>query len=170
MVAHVDALAQLRPVSDDYAHLPVHQAFTWGECTSSIEPGEWYMVAFRSRVRPDADLDRLQLYDDWAHDEATRAPGFRHYFKGPLATDGSCMSFCLWDSRLEARAAAAEPGHRQAISIIGETYAHYVLEFHRVRRPSTSAALEFEPFDAAPGAPANRLLPGTEPGFSPAAS
>ena len=31
------------------------------------------------------------------------AAGFVHYFKGPTSSDGSCMSFCLWDR-------AAEPG------------------------------------------------------------
>jgi hypothetical protein len=170
MVAHVDALAQLRPVSDDYAHLPVHEAFTWDDCASSIEPGEWYLVAFRSRVRPDADLDRLQAYDDWAHAEATGAPGFRHYFKGPLASDGSCMSFCLWNSRVEARSAAGRAGHREAVSIIGETYAQYILEFHRVRRSKTQATLEFEPYDAPPGVAEDRQGSRPELGFSPAAS
>lgn len=170
MVAHVDALAPLRPVSDDYAHLPVQRAFTWDDCAASIEPGEWYLVAFRSRVRPDADLDRLRVYDDWAHAEATHAPGFRHYFKGPLASDGSCMSFCLWNSRTEARAAAGRPGHQEAVSIIGETYAEYILEFHRVRRPASVATLEFEPYDAAPGGTAERQVPRPELGFSPAAS
>ena len=74
-------------------------------------PGEWYMVAFRSTRRPDVDEARLTAHDDWAHAEAMEAPGFVHYFKGPTQDDGQCMSFCLWDSRAEARAAAGRPAH-----------------------------------------------------------
>ena len=78
---------RLLPVSDRYANLPVADAFTWAACTDEVEPGEWYMVAFRSTRRPGADEDRLTAYDDWAHAEAMDAPGFVHYFKGPT-TDG----------------------------------------------------------------------------------
>ena len=42
------------------------------------------------------------------------------------------MSFCLWDSRAEARAAAGWPAHTEAAAITHETYAEYTLEFHRV--------------------------------------
>ena len=69
------------------------------------------MVAFRSIRRPGVDEARLTAYDDWAHAEAMDAPGFVHYFKGPTDRDGRCMSFCLWDSRAEARAAAGRPAH-----------------------------------------------------------
>ena len=74
---------RLLPVSDRYAGLPVAEAFTWDACADEVEPGEWYMVAFRSTRRPDADEARLRAYDDWAHAEAMEASGFVHYFKGP---------------------------------------------------------------------------------------
>ena len=60
------------------------------------------------------------------------APGFVHYFKGPTTSDGRCMSFCLWNSRAEARAAAGRPAHAQAVALTHEAYAEYDLEFHRV--------------------------------------
>ena len=49
------SFAQLGPVSDRYAMLPVAEAFTWEACAADVEPGEWYMVAFRSIRRTDAD-------------------------------------------------------------------------------------------------------------------
>jgi hypothetical protein len=149
----MDALARLAPVSDDYAWLPVARAFTWGECAADIAPGEWYLVVFRSVLRADADEDRLHAYDTFAHAEAGHARGFLHYFKGPLAADRSCLSFCLWTSRAEARSAAGRPAHREAVSIIGETYEQYVLEFLRVRKRDVEAGLEFEPYDRPLDAP-----------------
>ena len=142
----MDALAGLGPVSETYAHLPVEQAFTWSPAAEQMPPGEWYMVAFRSVRRAGADEGRLGLLDDRAHAEAEHAPGFVHYFKGPTAADGSCLSFCLWTSRATARAAAGRPAHSRAAGMVHEMYEQYRLEFLRVRR-ETAGALLFEPYD-----------------------
>jgi hypothetical protein len=158
---HFDRLA---PVSDRYASLSVADAFTWEACLDAVDPGEWYMVAFRSTRRVGSDEARLTAYDDWAHTEAMSAPGFVHYFKGPTTADGKCMSFCLWDSRAEARAAAGRPAHREAAALTHEAYAHYVLEFHRVRRLAEGGFV-FEPYDAVPAE--LTVEPPPSPGFLP---
>jgi len=106
------------------------------------------MVAFRSVRRPGADEGRLTAYDDWAHTEAMGASGFVHYFKGPTLSDGRCMSFCLWDSRAEARAAAGRPAHTEAAALTHEAYSEYTLEFHRVTRLEGAEGFSFEPYDA----------------------
>ncbi len=142
----MDAFAGLAPVSDGYATLPVGEAFDWSAVRDSIGTGEWYMVAFRSIRRPGADEVRLCEYDERAHLEASRSPGYLHYFKGPTAGDGSCLSFCIWASRPEAREAAAGPAHREAVTLLGEMYQEYRLEFLRVRR-DVGGPLQFEAYD-----------------------
>jgi hypothetical protein len=137
---------RLLPVSDRYATLPVADAFTWEACEPYVEPGEWYMVAFRSIRRADVDEDRLTSHDDWAHAEAMDAPGFVHYFRGPTQPDGQCLSFCLWDSRAEARAAAGRPAHLQAAALTHAAYAVYALEFQRVARVA-DGGFTFEVYD-----------------------
>jgi hypothetical protein len=166
----VDALPALRPVGEVYARLPIATAFNWGEAAESLGDGDWYLVAFRSIRRDDADEARLELYDDLAHADAAAAPGFIHYFKGPKATDGSCLSFCLWETRADARAAAGRPAHVEAVSLIDEMYSLYTLEFHRVQREA-GGALTFTPYDA----PHQSHLPVPEPAplrpiFGPAAA
>lgn len=141
---------RLAPVSERYASLPVADAFSWAECAADVQPGEWYMVAFRSIRRPGVDESRLAAYDEWAHTEAMGAPGFVHYFKGPTSADGHCMSFCLWNSRAEARAAAGKRAHISAAALTHESYADYRLEFHRVRRLAGDAGFTFEPYDPRP--------------------
>jgi hypothetical protein len=141
---------RLVPVSDRYASLPVADAFDWAACAGDVDPGEWYLVAFRSVRRAAVDEDRLTAYDDWAHHEAMQASGFVHYFQGPTPADGRCMSFCLWDSRVEAREAAGRPAHTQAAALTHEAYASYTLEFHRVRRLA-DGGFTFEPYDAPRG-------------------
>jgi hypothetical protein len=155
----MDAFAALAPVSEDYASLPVADAFDWGDAGRELGTGEWYLVAFRSIRRAGADEVRLAEFDDRAHHEAESAPGFVHYFKGPAATDGSCLSFCLWTSRAEARAASGRPAHIEAVSVIGEMYEAYTLEFLRVTGRA-GQPLTFEPYDAAPaGHPEGASLP-----------
>jgi hypothetical protein len=146
----MDHLSDLAPVSDAYATLPVADAFTWSTAGIDEATGEWYLVAFRSIRREGADEDRLRAYDDRAHAEAASSPGFVFYFKGPAAPDRSCLSFCLWTSRAEARDAAGRPAHREAVTVLHEMYESYTLEFLRVQRREPWGPLEFEPYDPTP--------------------
>ena len=145
----MDALAALAPVSEAYATLPVAEAFDWSAIGRQLGDGEWYLVVFRSIRRADADEARLTEFDDRAHGEAEGSPGFVHYFKGPAASDRSCLSFCLWSSRAEARAAAGRPQHVAAVSVLGEMYDAYTLEFLRVTGRA-GQSLAFEPYDGPP--------------------
>lgn len=142
----MDALVALEPVSDIYARLPVAEAFDWSGVAPQLGSGEWYMVVFRSIRRIEADEERLTEFDERAHLEAATAPGFVHYFKGPAAPDRSCLSFCLWTGRTEARAAAGRPSHVEAVSLLNEMYESYMLEFVRVTG-RVGQALRFEPYD-----------------------
>jgi hypothetical protein len=150
----MDLLQHLAPVSAGYASLPIQDAFNWQDASAELGNGDWYLVAFRSIRRAGADEERLTLFDELAHQEAATSPGFVHYYKGPQATDGSCLSFCLWESRADARAASGRPDHVRAVSLIDEMYESYTLEFHRVTR-AAGGPLAFEAYDQAPvhGAP-----------------
>lgn len=145
----MDALAALAPISEAYASLPVADAFDWRAAGEQLGTGEWYMVAFRSVRRTDADERMLTEFDERAHDEASRSAGYIHYFKGPLATDGTCLSFCIWTSRADARMAAGKPLHAEAAGLVSEMYERYTLEFLRLRR-SAGGPLTFEPYDSPP--------------------
>ena len=144
----MDALHALVPVSERYATLPVADAFDWRDVGRQLGDGEWYLVVFRSIRKEGAAEARLTAYDERAHLEAAAAPGFVHYFKGPSAFDGTCLSFCLWNSRAEARAAAGRPDHVEAVSLLNEMYESYMLEFLRVT--VNERAISFAPYDAPP--------------------
>lgn len=161
----MDALDGLVPLDDAYAARPVGEAFSWSLVESALPVGHaWYLVAFRSVRRAGCDEARLCDFDDRAHREAEASPGFVHYFKGPTAADGSCLSFCLWDTRADARAAAGGPQHRAAVELLHEMYERYALEFLRVTRPRAGDSLHFEAYDAPPTGV------GTDGPFHPAAT
>ncbi|HET7727127.1 MAG TPA: hypothetical protein VFK54_07355 [Candidatus Limnocylindrales bacterium] len=138
---------RLRPVADDYASRPIAAAFNWSDVADPGTSGEWYLVVFRSIRRPEADERLLTEYDERAHREAESSEGFVHYFKGPLSPDRSCLSFCLWSSRVAARAAAGRTAHREAVTLVAEMYERYTLEFYRVAKRRGAAAFRIEPYD-----------------------
>jgi hypothetical protein len=153
-------LERLEPASERYATAPIADAFTWLDAGIELDGREWYMVAFRSVRRRDADEALLTEVDELAHLEAQGSPGFVHYFKGPLAADGTCLSFCLWHSRTEARAAAGQPAHVRAMGLLNEMYESYTLEFHRVAQAG-DGKLTFEPYSGT-SLPEHVHVTGTE--------
>jgi hypothetical protein len=146
--SHPD-FSSIAPVSANYARSLVAEAFNWNESVESVDSGEWYLVAFRSLLRESADLTRLFDQDHRAFEEAARAPGFVHYFMGPLNDRREALSFCIWESREQARTAARGPAHLQAIELIHEMYESYALEFLRLRKRHGASGFEFEAYDQA---------------------
>lgn len=138
-------VARLLPASPNYVTLPIGQAFTWVDCLAGVEAGDWYLVVFRSVRRASADTALLLAYDDRAHEEARGATGLLHYFKGELNERRECLSFCLWQSKTAARAAAALPLHRAATLLVDEMYHSYRLERYEVRKHAGSRRITFQP-------------------------
>lgn len=137
----------LAPAKAEYANLPLPDAFTWAICAPRVEAGEWYLVAFRSIHRDGADEQLLEEYDLRAAEEAALAPGFVHYYRGPVTSTRACLSFCIWKSRDNARTASRGPRHIEAISLVEQMYESYELEFHRLTKRVDVAEFQFEPYD-----------------------
>ena len=137
---------RLVPASSDYAARPIEEAFNWGPCLTAVDDGDWYVVAFRSIRRPDADEALLDEKDGRAFAEASSFSGLLHYFSGTMDEDRRCLSMCVWDDRQRAREAAALPEHLDAIGIADATYSTYVLErYGLTKRDGVLAFAELEP-------------------------
>jgi hypothetical protein len=143
-------LAQIRPTCADYQVAPIKDSFNWEECLLPAEPGwtdkTYYLVGFRSRRKPGADVTLLIERDTFAHEDAERHPGFLCYFKGELDDAANCVSFCLWTSREDALEAVRAPPHQAAASLTPVTYVHYILE--RWTLTITAQALQFTRLDS----------------------
>jgi heme-degrading monooxygenase HmoA len=126
------AVQQLVPMRTDYMLQPVHEGFNWDEAFETVEPGEWYLVAFRSRHSVVADEALLTEYDDRAREAAAHMPGFLLYFIGTPTSEGHCLSFCLWRTQQDARNSAKHSAHQAAQSLTASMFDYYTLERHRV--------------------------------------
>ena len=93
--------------------------------------------------RAEADLDLLREHDDRAYEEALVAGGLLRYFKGQANERGECLSFCLWETREQARRAADAASHRSAAGVSAQMYLSYSLERYWIRK--VGEKLVFEP-------------------------
>lgn len=123
-----DSCQKLAPINPNYANLSIEEGFDWSSQLSDAPFSGLYLVVFRSVRRPTADAELLKEYDDRAYEEAVRYGGLLRYFKGQINERRECLSFCLWESREQARAASGSCLHQAAAEISAEMYEVYDLE------------------------------------------
>ena len=128
-----ESCLRISPKHPDYATLPVGDGFDWSPLFGCIFD-QLYLVVFRSVRRPDADLVLLREHDDRAYAEALRAGGPLRYFKGHANEQGECLSFCLWETREQARKAADAASHTSAADISRQMHLSYALDRYWLRK------------------------------------
>ena len=155
-----EACQRLSPIDPDYANLPIEEGFNWSSCLDEACFDRLYVVVFRSVRRASANLDLLREHDDRAYADAEGAGGLLFYFKGLVNERRECLSFCLWESREQARRAASGASHREAATITAEMYESYTIERYDLIKQGTQENLVFwrveeaAPRGSAPGVPA----------------
>lgn len=82
-----EALVAMKPVREDYATAPYLDSFNWEEVMQrardltskrghDFKETSWYIVAFRSQIKPTTEYPDLGVLDKAAHAEATASGGF----------------------------------------------------------------------------------------------
>jgi hypothetical protein len=139
-----EACQQLSPIHPDYATLPIQEGFNWSSCLGDVYFDRLYLLVFRSVLRVSADLELLWKHDKRAHAEALAAGGLLCYFRGVMNERRECLSFCLWESREQARRGSAGASHRTASGIVAQTYeAHSLERYYLIKVGEAKERLEF---------------------------
>src|SRR5215208_4142531 len=128
-----EACQQISPRHPDYASLSIDDGFYWS-ALYCCQFERLYLVIFRSVWQPEADLDLLREHDDRAYEEALVSGGLLRYFKGQANELGECLSFCLWETRQQARRAADAASHRSAAGVSAQMYLSYSLKRCWIRK------------------------------------
>ena len=123
----LEACRGISPIDPLYANLKIEDGFDWNDRLWDVPFERLYLVVFRSVRRASADLDLLREFDDRAYAEALASGGLLRYFKGEMNERRECLSFCLWESRDQARAAAGGASHGRAAEITSRMYESYKL-------------------------------------------
>ncbi|RMD41640.1 hypothetical protein DV735_g3468, partial [Chaetothyriales sp. CBS 134920] len=119
------ALTILRPIRDNYATEPFLESFNFGEVFSLLrklvqveghrwQQQEFYVVTFRSQLKPNADSKRLFDLDSYSHAEATASGGLLKYWYGVKDENLKNLATCFWRSRKDAYEGGKGPWHAQA--------------------------------------------------------
>src|SRR5215211_3811212 len=128
------ACQQISPIYPDYATRPVQDGFSWSSSLLGCAFERLYLVVFRSIRRPSVDLELLREHDDRAYEKALESGGLLRYFKGEANERGECLSFCLWQTRRQAKEAAGAASHRSAAEISEGMYESYVLDRYWLKK------------------------------------
>lgn len=100
------ALTIFAPIRPDYATAPYLESFNWSAVfellreLSEAEGYHWtqqrfYVVAFRSRLFANVDLERLGELDAYSHQEATKSRGLLKYWFGRKNADHRNLATCM---------------------------------------------------------------------------
>ncbi|PYH46209.1 uncharacterized protein BP01DRAFT_373211 [Aspergillus saccharolyticus JOP 1030-1] len=137
------ALTILQPTRPDYATAPYTESFNWTAVLGllrelvharhgTVWPAQsFYVVTFRSRLRADADGERLYLLDAHSHQEAMASGGLLKYWFGSKDAERRNLATCIWRSREDARLGGLGPWHKKARGAAREMYES--IEFSTLR-------------------------------------
>ena len=134
------------PIRPDYADfdVPVQLSFRWADILQQLRVMPYQQVAlfaFRSIQKADVDQHILHMLDEGALLAAKEAPGFIHY----QSSEG--LSYCLWQTHADARAAISAPAHLQAAEYAPQAYERYELQSWLVARTAIPGNVEFVPVE-----------------------
>jgi hypothetical protein len=100
------ALTTFQPIRDDYAIAEYTEAFNFQEVIEALrslakaEGYTWkktnfYVVSFRSQLKPDADPERLFELDAFSHQEAMASGGLLKYWYGVKDQNRRNLATCM---------------------------------------------------------------------------
>ncbi|KPM46068.1 hypothetical protein AK830_g505 [Neonectria ditissima] len=136
-------LTRLQVLREDYATAPYVESFNWPEVISevkrlAIESGKgfketsFYIVAFRSQIKPSTEYADLGRLDQAAHAEAVASGGFLKYWFGEPDSDLRNLATCIWRTREDAKNGGKGPAHREAAGATRSMYAFWKIDQHRL--------------------------------------
>ncbi|PFH61742.1 hypothetical protein XA68_16362 [Ophiocordyceps unilateralis] len=151
------ALGGLQAVRDDYATAPYIDSFNWSEVMSEVrrladasERGfretTFYIVAFRSQIKPSTEYSQLGELDKAAHAEAVASGGFLKYWFGIPDPELRNLATCVWRSRQDAMDGGRGPAHRKAAGSTRSLYAFWKIDQHRLTIHEGAASWIIEPW------------------------
>lgn len=133
------ALSIMRSTRPDYATAAYPSSFNWSEIMAHLQSlvaqegqgfkeTSFYVVAFRSQIKPETDYSHLGELDKAAHAEAVGSGGFLKYWFGSPDAELRNLATCIWRSREDAMKGGRGPAHRKAAGSTRALYAYWKID------------------------------------------
>ncbi|OAA47430.1 UPF0643 protein [Beauveria brongniartii RCEF 3172] len=151
------ALSTVDATRDDYAIASYVESFNWtgvmahlktlvGIYGQRYQDATFYIVAFRSQIKPSTDYSHLGELDKAAHLEAIESGGFLKYWFGSPDSELRNLATCLWRSKEDAVAGGRGPAHRKAAMSTRSLYAYWKIDQHRLTIRNNAEEWEIVPW------------------------
>ncbi|KAJ3495195.1 hypothetical protein NLG97_g3564 [Lecanicillium saksenae] len=151
------ALSTLDATREDYAIAPYNESFNWADVIARLkslvsiygqqyQDTTFYIVAFRSQIKPSTDYSHLGELDKAAHLEAVESGGFLKYWFGSPDSELRNLATCLWRSKEDAFAGGRGPAHRKAAMSTRSLYAYWKIDQHRLTIRNNAEDWEIVPW------------------------
>ncbi|KAL1867016.1 hypothetical protein Plec18167_008807 [Paecilomyces lecythidis] len=152
------ALTIFKPIREDYAVADYEESFNFAEVfallkqLAKIEGHTWqkrdfYVVTFRSQLKPNANSDRLFELDSHSHAEATESGGLLKYWYGSKNDELRNLATCFWQSRDDAYAGGKGPWHAKARAAADTWYQSIVFRTYALTIDNNIEGWKFTPYD-----------------------
>ncbi|KAF1943736.1 hypothetical protein EJ02DRAFT_452996 [Clathrospora elynae] len=149
------ALTALKPTRTDYATAPYTSALNFDSVLPVLrglvakENVQWpeisfYIVIFRSKLKPNIDNDYLYKLDYESQREACESGGLLKYWFGKTDTERRNLATCFWHSREDAWKGGLGPWHVKARAAGHELYESIVFSTHRFTILEGATGFKFE--------------------------
>jgi hypothetical protein len=136
------ALTALKPRTPAYATVPYPSALNFDTVLDvlhlaataegySYPETHFYVVVFRSQLKPAIDNDYLYKLDYESHREACESGGLLKYWFGKTDGERRNLATCFWHSREDAYRGGLGPWHKKARLAGKELYESIVFSTHR---------------------------------------
>jgi hypothetical protein len=136
------ALTALKPRTPDYATVPYTSALNFDTVLDvlrlaasgagySYPETHFYVVVFRSQLKPAIDNDYLYKLDYESHREACESGGLLKYWFGKTDGERRNLATCFWHSREDAYRGGLGPWHKKARLAGKELYESIVFSTHK---------------------------------------
>lgn len=127
------ALVHLTSATSSYATTTYSVALNWPTVFSELKQlslqynhnwteAEFYVVEFRSKLKPRIDNELLFKLDKESHREATASGGLLKYWFGEPDNERRNLATCLWRSKADAVAGGKGPWHKRARDVTSKMY------------------------------------------------
>ncbi|KAF7564119.1 hypothetical protein G7046_g66 [Stylonectria norvegica] len=136
-------LTKLQALREDYATASYLESFNWPQVIEEVKrlaeqsgkpfkETSFYIVAFRSQIKPSTEYAHLGRLDKAAHAEAVASGGFLKYWFGAPDPELRNLATCIWRTRQDAKDGGTGPAHRRAAGATRSLYAFWQIDQHRL--------------------------------------
>ncbi|KAG0175546.1 hypothetical protein DFQ28_008873 [Apophysomyces sp. BC1034] len=150
-IAFQEALSLLKPTRDDFARIPIQDAFNWAEVAAQLgsdRAGTWYICWFQSTKKPTIDQTLMDALNDAVYEAAKQSRALLKFWSGDRDEQRLGLALSIWISYEAARKVIKSPVHGRAYRQQGQFYENHATKRYSLVKVEGELVFHFEEFQS----------------------